>query len=693
MVGRVILAVRRNRVTAAPALVAILGCVVLAILASARVASAAPAWTPANPLAPTASSLPGVAMNPAGDVAAIWIGQGVVQVSSRPSGGLFSQTVTVSQVGQNALNPHVAITPSGEIIAIWQYGSPNAVIQASVRPPNGSFSPPQTLSSAQQNAAVPQLAVNAAGQAAVVWEYGNFIQAAVRPAGAAFLLPVSISSAGEGPFKPEVAIDELGNVVATWASLNNVIRAAIRTAGGSFASAGFAGPVTLSAAVTQSSKPRVAMDNDGDAIVVWEKPKGTNTVVQASMRPSGGQFAPPPGVDLSPPGQDAFAPQVAMDEDGDAVAVWRQGTSPTIQAAFRGSGGSFGPPAAVSVAGPGTAEIPQEVAMNAAGHAIVVWQAASGGQALIQAAARPPGLGFGAPASLTQALGGLAPSPRVAIDAAGDGIAVWLRGGVPQWAAYDAAGPQLRSLAIPDTGSTDADVVFGVAPVDVFSGISSTTWDFGDGTGASGASVAHRYAAAGTYMVTVRSEDGIRNASVSTRPITITTPPCTDCDNDGFPAGDADCNDFNPAINKGAVDIPNNRVDEDCNGKDARPPTLPTVITLQSARTLGSRAVLLTKLTLKPVVAGSTLRLSCTGRGCRRFKRVTRRITRSSGSRTYSSLLPKRKLTPGAKFEVRVTKPKMIGRVLRFTVYRSKGPVRNSLCIEPNAKRASACRA
>jgi hypothetical protein len=71
--------------------------------------------------------------------------------------------------------------------------------------------------------------------------------------------------------------------------------------------------------------------------------------------------------------------------------------------------------------------------------------------------------------------------------------------------------------------------------------------------------------------------------------------------------------------------------------------------------------------------------------------RAPRKITAGASRRTFSSLLPKKQLLPGATFEIRITKAKTIGRVLALKIYKTKAATRTSLCLAPGAKRPSSC--
>ncbi|MGE5356448.1 MAG: choice-of-anchor V domain-containing protein [Deltaproteobacteria bacterium] len=99
-------------------------------------------------------------------------------------------------------------------------------------------------------------------------------------------------------------------------------------------------------------------------------------------------------------------------------------------------------------------------------------------------------------------------------------------------------------------GKASAVINGGTPPFEVF-------WSNGE-TGLSVDSLAP-----GEYFIVVNDA----NDCSRTDTFTILAAPLTDNDNDGY-FSDVDCNDNNPAINPGATEIPNNGIDENCDGKD-----------------------------------------------------------------------------------------------------------------------------
>ncbi|MEA2293102.1 MAG: virginiamycin lyase, partial [Solirubrobacteraceae bacterium] len=122
-----------------------------------------------------------------------------------------------------------------------------------------------------------------------------------------------------------------------------------------------------------------------------------------------------------------------------------------------------------------------------------------------------------------------------------------------------------------------------------------------------------------TYHYRVVATDGMGFVTKGTD-IGFTTPaaPPTDADKDGV-AVPQDCNDNNPAIHPGAIDVPGNGVDEDCSGADA--------IVVLSAGFTNKWTVFKTYTTVftlgaTKVPAGGKVILTCKGKGCK-FKKKT----------------------------------------------------------------------
>ncbi|HEY4277091.1 MAG TPA: PKD domain-containing protein [Conexibacter sp.] len=86
----------------------------------------------------------------------------------------------------------------------------------------------------------------------------------------------------------------------------------------------------------------------------------------------------------------------------------------------------------------------------------------------------------------------------------------------------DARGPDV-TVDLPATASAGQTVAMSATAADR-AGVSATAWSLGDGTSASGASVAHAYAAPGTYAVMFTATDGAGNETVVTRTIDVVAP-------------------------------------------------------------------------------------------------------------------------------------------------------------------------
>ena len=247
----------------------------------------------------------------------------------------------------------------------------------------------------------------------------------------AWLVPTELSAPGRDASEPALAMGESGETVAVWqrqseTEIGETVQASTRSPG-----AVFSAPLELSAA---AGEPTVAMTPSGEAVAVWrhffqEEAKGYYAI-QASYRPPGGSFSAPLDVAVVPSTAIPQDIHVAIDAAGDTAVVWTQQEESTsvIEASLRPAGASFTAPVMISptpvVSGRSASE--PCVAIDAAGEAVAVWTYDNGTNNVVQAAKGSVGSGFSSPLELSSP-GQEAASPSIAASPAGEATAVWVR--------------------------------------------------------------------------------------------------------------------------------------------------------------------------------------------------------------------------------------------------------------------------
>lgn len=270
-----------------------------------------------------------------------------------------------------------------------------------------------------------QLAVDSQGNATAVWHSlrggSVIVESAVRRVGRRWSAPFRLFDDATNPFASlQIAVDPLGNATAVWERHEGrsfVVQSATRPVGRSWSA-----PVTLSKAGAGSAV--VAVNPVGEATAVWllERDGGNRSVVQSATRPAGGSWSAP--VDLSPMRQDASFPQLVLDPQGDATAIWEEEQSGAIRSATRPPGGSWSAPVALTAVGE-TAHFPQ-LTFDAQGNAIAVWQGYAPRGSVIRSATRPAGGSWSAPVRLSEPRR-FAQDAQIAVDPRGDATAIWAR--------------------------------------------------------------------------------------------------------------------------------------------------------------------------------------------------------------------------------------------------------------------------
>ncbi len=353
----------------------------------------------------------------------------------------------------------------------------------------------------------PQLAVNASGYAVAVWHHYdgnryhvlvNHYNALLGQWGTVQALTDNTSDA----FNPQVAISANGNAIVVWRGQDGPFEdpATPITALEYYASSLWAKhytasnnawDVTATALELDNDKghdvsaAQVVMDSNGHGQVVWQQFNGTVTSVYATRYIAGMGWAMPGVISTGSLGV-ALSPQIAMDNSGNAIAVWRQydtsGRYNIWASRYVAANIAWAAPVRIESDITGDAFDPQ-LAVNTLGDAWVVWHEYDGTTYNIRTNRYTVGGGWSGATLIETNNGGDATQAHIAVNDSGDAFAVWEQSaGTRTSVWFNRYNPSLQTWGVAALVETDdgGDALAAQVNVDG-SGNASAAWRQWDG--------------------------------------------------------------------------------------------------------------------------------------------------------------------------------------------------------------------
>jgi hypothetical protein len=344
--------------------------------------SAAAAWGPVERLG--RGDYPSVAGDGRGDFVAVWgdaSSDGAVGSAIYRDGNWEALPLKSTEV--LAESPTVALNGRGDAISAWSrwskaLSSDKSVQAAGLAPGAAEWLSMSEVSPSGVEDFAPSVAIDPAGEATISWQRWtrdpttSRVISASRAADGDWGIPVVLSPPGS--FTGDVAIDAAGRATTVWWRQLGRGRATVEAASSAVSGGDWSRPVRVSGSRHGASGPHVVVDGEGSSLVVWESFDGHTDVIETSEHSLGGRWTTPQVISCAR--RASGLPQVAIDARGDAIVVWQAKTArhEQIQAVTRrGRAGRWSLPFAVSRSS--SEAIEPEVGIGEHGTALVVWNA------------------------------------------------------------------------------------------------------------------------------------------------------------------------------------------------------------------------------------------------------------------------------------------------------------------------------
>jgi hypothetical protein len=284
----------------------------------------------------------GVVLDNNGNAIVVWPqidGTGITSIyANRYIAGSGWGTPEVIENGSgDASSPQIAMDSSGNAIAVWQQEDGTGVysIYANRYIAGSGWGTAGLIEGGSGEVGGAEIAMDISGNAIAGWNQDDgtgvrSIYANRYIAGSGWGTATSIESDDINAEGPEIAVNSSGNAVAIWDQndgTKNSTHANHYAAGSGW---GDAADIGIGTVTGEGNSSKIAMDNDGNAIAVWSQSDGTVFNIYANTYDSGTGWGTAKTLENDP--YDAYAPEIAIDGMGRAIAVWQQSDGKAIRA-------------------------------------------------------------------------------------------------------------------------------------------------------------------------------------------------------------------------------------------------------------------------------------------------------------------------------------------------------------------------
>jgi hypothetical protein len=343
-----------------------------------------------------------------------------------------------------ALAPEIAMDPSGNIMAVWLQNAPGRDISSRVLArlftADGWQAPVALTSDADADLPAYQtkIAADGHGHFFAVWSqawntddatpigvYGRRYLSGGEWQPLTTLYAADSGASATGAL--DIAADDLGNATVVWAG-NDALWAhfAIHSARYAWDTGWLPDQILSTDGVQSATPPAVAMDAEGNAIAVWGQAAGDSQAhkgAQACRYTDGSGWETPTPIEpaLTAETRSSALSRVGFDPNGNAIAVWSHSAQPGIYATRWSDATGWGTTAAIADPSSSGADEGVRLVIDEQGDAVALWSHQGGGLL----ASRYTAGGTWAAAQLVDA--GYCDSGNIAVGPDGMLVAVWVR--------------------------------------------------------------------------------------------------------------------------------------------------------------------------------------------------------------------------------------------------------------------------